>query len=442
MERVTPALLLLLIACSGNDAREKWQYEKVIWDDRPEAPAQAETIAGQPRLTLAECYRLALRRSESLAIEGEELVRIQTAYEQAYGALLPRIHFKGSYTRQDEIDSPTSFTLPERTEYKFTLKETLFSGLREFYAMRQADALYGAKEHDLRHAKLLLYLDVAQAFYLVLQAQRDLDTVEASLSLATERLEELRERNRLGISRRSEVLAQEAEVASIEAQRERLKGIVEVAWETLLFVTGIDSRRDLVEESPEAGEVPPVRTLVERAIQSRADLQSLERQIFAGEQAVKVAQGGYLPTVTLDANYYTHRAGVSADIDWDVILSFDVPIFDGFTTYAKIREAESLVRTTQLRRDRLIRDISLQVHRAYADALSFRSELASLEKAVSSAAENYEIVQGEYRLGIVTNIEVLQSFNVLQRARLERDRSRFQLRIALVRLTVETGVIP
>lgn len=436
--------------CTGNEARERWQYEKVIWEDRPEiasaedARTEAAKTAAKTTLTIADAYRLALHRSETLAIEGEELVRIQTLYEQAYGSLLPRINFKGSYTKQDEVDSGSfsTFTLSERTEYKFTLQQPIFSGLREFYAMRQSDALYGAKEHDLRHARLLLYFDVAQSFYLVLQARRELETVQASLSLASERLEELRERNRLGISRRSEVLQQEAEVASIEAQRERLKGILEVAWETFQFLTGLETRPALSDPQAEGPEVPPVKTLVERAILGRADLRSLEQQIFAGEQAVKIAQGGYLPTVTLDANYYTHRAGVSAEIDWDVFLTFDVPIFDGFSTYAKIREAESIVRATRLARERLLRDISLQIHRAHADVLSFRSELVSLEKAVSSASETYDIVQAEYRQGIVTNIEVLQAFNTLQRARLERDRSRFQLRIALVRLSVESGVLP
>jgi outer membrane protein TolC len=86
--------------------------------------------------------------------------------------------------------------------------------------------------------------------------------------------------------------------------------------------------------------------------------------------------------------------------------------------------------------------VELEVNRAWNSAAAFHAELGSLDKAVTSAQENYDIVQAEYRQNITTNIEVLTSFNTLQAVRLERDRARFQAKLARVVLEVRSGATP
>lgn len=444
MKRVT---LLLLAGCSGQEATERWRYERVTWEERPQvtsrekADALRQEIASRKRLTLHEAYALALHRSETLAIEGEELTRLRAQFDRAVAAVLPTVAFKAGYLRQEEVVSElSSFTLPERREYKFTLRQPLFSGLRDFHALRQAGALADAKEHDLRRARLLVFVDLARAFYTVLLARQDFATTEHTLKLARERLAELVERNRVGMARRSEVLAQEAETSSIEARFETVRGALETAWETFQFVTGLLTRPELADSLSD--ELPPLPALLERALVQRTDLKSLEVQIAAAEHAVRIAQGGYLPALTLDANYYLHRDGTSEDIDWDATISLDLPLFDGLATFAKIREAESSLRAARFRRDRLLREVDLEVRRSYVDVRSLEASKRSLDKAVASAEENYEIVQAEYRQGIVTNLEALQSIDTLQRTRLDRARTETELRLALVRLWVSVGETP
>lgn len=453
--RRTAALALVLAAGCAVEEKDRWRYEKIVYEEYPRlesrggAQEEARRLAERAELTVEDSYRLALHRSEALAVDGEELVRLQTLYEQAVGSVLPYIAFKGSYTRQDQTRQvqtggavQRTFTDPDRTQYQFTARQPIFSGLRELYAIRQANALYTAKEHDLRHARLLLFADVADAFYAVLQLERDIATTEDSLRLARERLEELTERNRVGISRRSEVLAQEAEVASTQAGLERLRGALAVAWEAFKFLTGVPFARVLRDTFPDPGELPPVETFIARARAGRSDVHSLRRQIDAAREGIGLARAGYLPTVSVDANYYTHREGFSKDIAWDAVLSFEIPLFEGGITQARLREARSSVRSGEFQLSRLEREIILQVNRAYADVKTFQSELASLEKAVASAQENHEIVQAEYRRAIATNIEVLVAFNTLQQTTLARDRARFQAKLARIRLDVQSGRRP
>jgi outer membrane protein TolC len=445
------AAALLAAGCGSSDS-DRWRYERIVYEEMPavasrdDAAARHERLGSLPRLTLRECYEMALYRSETLAIDGEELARLQARFEQIRGEALPRVAFQGSYFRQDKPPPSSglqqSLTLNERTEYRFAAQQPLFAGLREFYALRQTNALYRGQEHALRHARLLLYGDVADAFYAVLEAGRELATTQDSLRLADERLEELVQRNRAGISRRSEVLAQEAEAASIRATVERLKGVLAVAVEVLKFLTGLPAARELEDVLPEPAEVPPVAEYLVRAARERHDLRAADERVLAAGEGVGIARSGYFPTADLDVRYFTHREGVSAEIDWDLTLSFEVPLFEGMVTQAKLREARSAVRAAEFDRARLRRDVALQVNRAYADLKAFQSELASLGTAVASAEENYEIVQAEYRRSIATNIDVLTAFEQLQQARLRRDRARFQAKRSGVRLEVLSGVLP
>jgi outer membrane protein len=432
--------------CGSSDA-DRWSYERIIHERSPEirtrddARERYQAMSERPALSLEDCWRLSLHRSERLALD------LRTRYEQIFGTVLPYVSFRAELLQQEDPGASSSdvsrnFRLEKRGEYAFNARQPLFSGLREIYALRQNRELTASGEDALRHAQMLLYADVANAFYAVLAAERELATQQDAQRLSLERLEELSARNRLGISRRAEVLQQEAESAAIQAAIERLKGALEVAWDALRFLTGTSVTRSLVDPQPEPGPLPRLDDMTKLAVARRRDLRALDAQIRAAAEGVGIARAGYLPTAGVEANYYTHREGISDDIDWDVLLSIDVPIFEGGVTQARIREARSFVRSAELEAGRQRREVELAVRRAWTAAAAFQAELASLEKAVASAEETYEIVQAEYRQNIVTNIEVLTSFNFLQAARLDRDRTRFQAKLARVRLEVESGALP
>ncbi len=434
-----------LAGCAGGADADRWRTERLLWEGTPvssaaEARAAADALSAKGELGLEDCWRLAIHRSETLAMDLEEIRRLEALYGQAVAAVLPRVVLQGSYSRQDTAGvSSSAFTLGERTEWKVTGRQPLFSGFREFFAIRQARALREAREHDVRRARLALYGNVAEAFYAALQAEREMETTAGSLRLAKERLVELRAREGAGISRRSETLAQEAEAAAAAARLVELRGALAVSWETLRFLTGLRGPKRLADATPLPGSLPAVDAAAERAAAGRSDIQALEREADAAEEAVRVARAGHWPTVRLEGNWYLHREGISEDVDWDVAVIGELPLFEGGGTEARIRDAESSLRTARLRLERLRREAGLEVRRTHADLLAHLAALDSLERRVASASEHSEIAEAEYRQGIVTNLEVLRAFQERDEALLARDRARFQAKVAAVRLAVAEG---
>ncbi len=442
MNRLLPAVLLLAAACSAGPDAERWDASRVLWERAPEvrsepdARRRVDAARAKEALTVLDCHELALWRSEALALAAEETVRLQARYARAMATLFPQVTFGASVTRQD-----ASGRQRQDAEYKLALHQPVFAGFREFHAMRQQSALRRAAEHGLRRARVLLYLDVAIAFHAVRQADRDAATTRQTLALAEERLQELEERQRAGITRRTEVLAQVAEVASARARLDELLGVRAVAWEGLRFLTGLEGERPLEDDAAETPDPGPAAAWIARALKHRRDLDARREEIIAGEEAVGAAKGARWPRAGLDAAYWLHRESAFDAGDWELTFGVDVPLVDRGTREA-VREAESSVRSARLELERLGREVVLEINDAHAGVGTLRSALVSLEQALASAEEHHELVRAEYRLGIATNLEVLTALNTLERARLGRDRARTELKLASARLWTAAGLLP
>ena len=82
-----------------------------------------------------------------------------------------------------------------------------------------------------------------------------------------------------------------------------------------------------------------------------------------------------------------------------------------------------------------------EVRAAHRDLGSSISAARALEKAAALAEANAKAQAEDYRLGQVTNLDVLGALNTLQQARLQLSRARLDAYWANVRLNVAAGLI-
>jgi outer membrane protein len=132
------------------------------------------------------------------------------------------------------------------------------------------------------------------------------------------------------------------------------------------------------------------------------------------ELAIKFQQGGHLPTLGLTAHSYTERVGFLTDVRWDATFLLDVPLYEGGSTQAQVRQARSQEIIAQLTLGRMKRDVDRQVRTAYEDLLHAMLEVKAYDKAVDLAKKNYGVQQKENRLGVTTNLELLQLLTNMQ----------------------------
>ena len=410
------------------------------------APGSEPAAAG---LTLAESFRIAVERSERIGRAHQDYNQAVAVKRNALSAVLPQLSLENVYFRQNQVEiSPTggvgsAFTFSDsRNDLYLQLTQPIFSGLRDRNFLASARHSIEASRHGIEEARRLLYADLSQAFFTVLQRQGEVETLEDSVSVERERVREVRARQEVGLARRTEYLLVEAQLAEDESDLTRARNDLQVALQRLGFLMGRPVagplRDDIVLPDP-LGEEPPS---FEEALQARSDMRQLERQVEAARYQVAVSRGSYFPSIDLEARNYLDRQNVSEfaqETDWTAEVTFSFPIFDGGRARAGVFNARADLDRATLSRDELARQIALEIETVWRTLQSDLARLRTLESSVASADESYRLVQEEYRAGLATNLEVITAHNLFLSSSLERERQRYQVKLDWVALELARG---
>ncbi len=405
---------------------------------------QASTAAAVGRaVTLPEAFAAALKNSEELAQRGEGVAGLQARVDELWSAVKPKVGLAGSETIQD-VPPPASgagslFSQRNREQAQLTLHQPLFAGLREYLAARAAKIQTEASELELERARQLLYEDVARSYYSLAGVRKEISVREALVEIMDGRIRDLRSREKLGRSRKSEVLASEAQHAGVLAQLETSRGGHRVAQLQLRFLTGLGE--DLAPGDVTVPDAAPALAPYLDQGARRPDVESARRALAALAFGTTIAGRQRWPALALDGNYYLHRPpGFQDKTRWDVLLSAQIPLYSGGAVDAQVRQAEAARRTQELAAALALRRAQLEVRSAFSDLGSALGIVKALENAAALAEANAAAQAADYRLGLVTNLDVLGSLNSLQEIRLQLEKSRIQAAFSVVRLEVAAGV--
>ncbi|MCX6348517.1 MAG: TolC family protein [Candidatus Aureabacteria bacterium] len=381
--------------------------------DESDAPpsadvSQAEAAFNNQSLTLADCYGLALKQSELLAVDSERIKEAEAHFLQALGTILPQVSFSREETRQNSSDSPSSNNFYEQ---KFVFQQALFTGFKEFAAISASKLEKKQRENERSRAEQLLFTDVSDAFYLLLEERDDLKTLETIKSAFLGRLDELQAREKLGKSRTSEVVSTQTQLYSLEDQIELVRSQEQVARQLLEFLVGRP-----VEEITDTDfrySLKPEPDYLARAA-LRPDVQAAQFAWKADEKGVTIARSGWLPSISLEGDYYTHRSSQPTDSDWEALLTINVPIFLGTTVFGQVNEAVAIAKESELLFQRAGRLALREIHDSYVIAQASFSRVKILETALKSAELNYELQTKDYQLNVVNNLDVLTAIQELE----------------------------
>lgn len=382
-------------------------------------------------LTLDDYFAAALKRSETVANQVELIRQAEERYVQARAGLLPTLNGVATYTEQQAIPgAPSNSALANRqSQTKLTVTQPIFRGFREFAGLRQTRALIGAQSQDYLNAQLQLFKDVSQNFYTILSTEQDLRNLNEEIVQNQKREAELNSRVRIGRSRPSEVLTVQSTISTLRAQVELLQAQLRAAREAFAFLSGLDAATPLADIEPLPGDAGPLSDYLGR-IDERPDVRASRERLTAADENVAIARGARLPSVDLNGNYYLERSGgVLGDVNWDFQLALTMPLYAGGAIESQIRTAVSQRTQAELTTGQLQRQAEQEIRSAY-EAVSYdRRQLDALTTASDAARKNYEAQLRDYRLGLVTNLEVLQALTAYQENLRALDRERFTAKL-------------
>lgn len=406
--------------------------------------ACSEVLAQVREVNLQECFRLALDRSDSIAISEAQIEQTESQIKQAQAGYLPVLSLQASTTQQDESTNPlaNSLSSTRQSTTNINLNQNLFQGFRDIATISQRKNLKLGFEWAKKQAIQQLYKDVAQAFYSLLIFQSDMTLYKKQIESTTRRKSELNSAKRSGRARDSDILTAESSIASLEAAISRTEGLVVTYQEAFKFLTGISSEVRLIDRTELPNDFKTAEVWLEKA-DLRPDIQQSKSNLLASEDGIKAAKSGFYPTLGLTGNYYmTRPKGIFQGVEWDTSLTLSFPFFSGGLTKAQVSEANTINRSKarMLQQTKELAEQSIRT--AFATLQSDFNQLKKLNSASVLSKRSYDLVHRDNRLGMATNTDVLTALQIWQESKRNLERARITTVYDYIKLQLETSQQP
>lgn len=339
--------------------------------------------------------------------------------------------------------------VPNNYRTRVDLQWPIYSGGRLDALERAARAEAAAVTADVAAAQTDLRLEVARAFWALVTARAAVVVLEQGVTRSQANLTEVRERFNAG-------LIPPNEVASAEAQESRARMLL-IEARNQSDVSAADLARLIGLEPAQAIEptatldrpalpLAQVDALLADARQSRSERRAMERRIDAAKDQEVAALAGKRPTVAVvgGVDYAKPNPKIFPREDrwqdsWDIGVTVGWTLWDGGRTAADVAAA---AHTTSAARERLLEFdsvLALEVRQRALEIESGRAAVAAAADGVRAATEARRVVAERYRVGVNTQIEVLDAEYALLQAELDRTRALANVRLAEARLERAVG---
>ncbi len=434
-QKLWPAFLVALIAfgSTAHSGNEK-KTDALLFDATGITRSDIEKVAKKESLDLFDVYVLAVSGTETMAIESEYSLQADARRRQALGLFLPRVSLKATKTLT-EVDRTTSPA--QRSNVSLYARQNLLTGLDEYASFRGSAAEQRYRRFLLQDSAGRLLLETASVYLKAVQIEKNLKNREKTLEHYRGIAGELRRRVAVGRSRQSELLRTNSQIFKIEAEIESLQNGYVQTRNSLSVISGVPREKRLVEEVCLAP-APAMPQDKGKMIESRFDIKAAVEALDIARSKLLAAQGGHLPSIYLEGNYRLYQQ-YETGRDIYAGLGAELPIFSGGITSARVSEAASVRRQAELRLEQTRRVSLNEIEEAYSTYTSSIHSMESFKKALDAADNNYRSILGEYRLNLVTLLDVFSALTTLESARDDYERTVLENCLSRVRLGVATG---
>lgn len=393
------------------------------------------SLALAQSLTLKEAYDRALTFNQSEEINNARIESAEASYSKSRGNYLPKIAFKGTYTFLDQLSDQKTMAL--------NLSQNLFKGGKDGLALDTQELNVESQKLTKNVEQQTLFKDVAEAYYSHWQNEQDVKNLALLRDQSEKRRNEIRDRVRIGRSRKGELLQAESQLATVESNLLNASGLRNESAKKLSSLIGLnDNNLKMPEAVEEVKALEPVESYLKKA-EGRSEIELRKAKLQMADLDVSSSKRNHLPTLDLSSNYYLNkRTGTLRNSDWDLSLNLTVPLFEGGATNAQVKESVAKKMEAYYSVSDQQRKVDSEVKTKYEATQKYMEQLKAGMRAFNLARENYDETLKDYRLGLVTNLDTLSALNTYLDAKRTYDRTKIQAKATLEQLNAAVGMRP
>ncbi|MCI9845297.1 TolC family protein [Flavobacterium pectinovorum] len=239
-------------------------------------------------------------------------------------------------------------------------------------------------------------------------------------------------------------------MSNIDTERQQIKNQITLQENALKFYMGmpIETQIDMPKEE---FEVVPAALTEQPTVENRTEYLLLKKQEELLVYNKKAVEAGYYPTLSLTAGY--NYIGQGPELPWfakpkdgvywsdfsAIGLNLHIPIFTGFGTRAKVRQADVQIRSLQ----EDIKDTKLSLDLDYRNAIAqIENNLVTIENQKENmrlATEILSNTKNNYLQGLASLTDLLDAENASLEAQNNYTRAILNYKIAEVALIKSKG---
>ena len=353
----------------------------------------------------------------------------ENLYAQA-GKLLPQADANASAERQQfspaafgQAGPPDLFNLYQAT-INVSYAPDIFGGERRQIESTAAQADY--QRFELEATYLTLTSNVVTAAIQEASLRGQIEATRDIIRVETDQLGVVNNQFQAGAAARTDVLTQQSEVATAQATLPPLQKQLEQQQHVLLALIGHfpnEARPDRLSLAALRLPIELPLSLPSQLVEQRPDIRAAEAQLHQASAQIGVAIANRLPQITLSGAYgaaalNTAALFTPATIIWSAAAAGTQPLFHGFTLLHQQRAAEAAYDMA----DAQYRNIVLGAFQNVADALrALQLDAATLKAqraALRAASDTLNLAEGQYRLGAIAYLTLLNAQRTYQQSRL------------------------
>jgi outer membrane protein len=432
--------------------------------ETPLPPGRAEEIvltreAKGKELTLDEAVRNGLEYNPTIKQAAEKIGAQAAVVRQQLAAYYPTFTLNSQYQLGNQSGSTGINKHGATTDSILispTTNLTLYNFGKREGTVQSARETLSATQYNLKTTADTVVLGVKQAYYSYLQARALVRVGEETLRDRELIVRQARAFFEVGTRAKIDVTRAESNFYNAQSGLIGAQNSLKVAWVSLKNAMGLP---DLPEQR-----LPEVTTAqVEsfaiiafplsleqsrtQAFKIRPELLSFDAQLRSQDQTIATNRRGHLPDFILDSSFSARGSDSNASFantfplkpSWQVRVSVNVPIFNGFLTTNKVEESVRTYYSIRAGAEQQKQQVALEVEQGYANVVSAQERIKASKAAMGAAKENLDLANGRYQVGVGSIIEVTDAQQLYVQAEVDYVNSLYSYKVAEAQLLKAIG---
>jgi outer membrane protein len=387
----------------------------------PESLANTQTAPGAPLETLQSALASAYSTNPNLLAARAQQRALDESIPQASAGWKPTVQLSGQWGLSNSHSSfgpgPAIVALSHPITGTGTITQPVFKGGRTFFGVRQAEHNVEAGRERLRTTEEQTLLSAVTDYFNVIQDSATVSLNANNVSVLQRQLDETQDRFRVGELTRTDVAQAQARLQLADTT---------LVQSQAQLIASQDAYKTVVGHAPGNLDASPPMPVLPKSIedaqaigvQNSPDLEAARETEKAANDAVKVAVGALLPSLSVVAQA-SHSGGQKSSFgglpfnitsnQTSVTGELTVPIYQAGSEYASIRQAKHTASQDRLLTVQSSRTVQESIANAWEQLLEAGAAIKSNREQVAADKIAYDGVVQEEQVGERTTLDVLNA---------------------------------